>query len=258
MQWDAWILHPVGSAHTAPALDLLEWKIPAPTGRAYPTAADLGINRVRYAVADLAATYERFVAGGGTPFASPGTLLVDVGTGQPVHGFGGTDPDGVVLEFVAGDVVATRPAVIGVNCRDLAASIAWYTGNLGLEVVARGESGPQPAAATGMVGEASWSAALLRLPGADPSDVGVELRQWHAPRVHGAPYATANHVGIYRLAFMVRDIHAAHATLQANGVPGGVPVALDMGPEVPIPGGLWASFFPDPDGTCIEFIEELA
>lgn len=258
VQWDAWILHPEGAGYSAAALDLLEWKLPAPAGRPYATAAHLGLNRVRYAVADVDATYERFVAGGGTAFAPPAEAVVDVASGGLLAGFGGTDPDGVVLEFVAADVAATRPAHIGVNVSDLDASIAWYTGNLGLEVAARGDSGPQPGVTTGMAGECSWSAALLRLPGADPADLGVELRRWHAPRVDGAPYATANHVGIYRLAFMVRDIRAAHATLQANGVPGGEPVALDMGPGIPIPGGLWASFFPDPDGACIEFIEELA
>jgi catechol 2,3-dioxygenase-like lactoylglutathione lyase family enzyme len=255
VQWDAWIMHEAGAGHTSPALDLLEWKHPAPFGRPYPAANHLGLNRLRYAVPDVRELHERFVAGGGTAFGVPADAIVDVEAGRGVLGFAGLDPDGVLLEFVERDVAAVRPLHVGANCTDLDASIAWYAGNLGLEVVARAASDPQPGAVLGLDGDCWWTSALLRLPGSD--GFGVELRQWHEPPPTGVPYQIANHLGIYRLAFMVGDIHAAHETLVANGVDGGEPVALDMGPEVPIEGGLWASFFPDPDGACVEFIEEL-
>jgi hypothetical protein len=58
------------------------------------------------------------------------------------------------------------------------------------------------------------------------------------------------------MALIVDDIHACHRTLVANGVAGnGGPVKLDMGPDVPVD-GLWALLFTDPDGTCIELIED--
>ena len=255
VQWDAWIMHEPDAGHTSPALDLLEWILPGPTGRPYATIDHLGLNRLRYAVGDIEALHRRFVAGGGTAFSPPAAVLVDPEHASAVVGFAGLDPDGVILEFVQRDVPATRPLHVGVNCSDLDASVEWYTGNLGLEVVAGGASGAQPGAACGLNGECSWSSALLRLPGSH--GFGVELRQWLGSASTGKPYPVANHLGIYRLAFMVHDIHGAYETLAANGVQGGEPVALDMGPEVPIPDGLWASFFPDPDGTCVEFIEEL-
>jgi len=254
-QWDAWILHEAGAGHTSPALDLLQWLQPLPYGRPSPAANHLGLNRLRYAVPDVGQLHERFVGGGGAAFGVPADTIVDVETGRRVRGFAGLDPDGVLLEFVERDIAAARPLHVGVNCSDLDASIAWYVGNLGLEVVAGADSGPQPGAMLGLDGDCSWTSALLRLPASD--GFGVELRQWHEPAPTGLPYRIANHVGIYRLAFMVGDIHAAHETLAANGVQGGEPVALDMGPEVPIEGGLWASFFPDPDGACVELIEEL-
>jgi hypothetical protein len=52
----------------------------------------------------------------------------------------------------------------------------------------------------------------------------------------------------------VDDAHACYEELQRLGVKCGPPVWLDMGPEIPIE-GLWALFFPDPDGTCLELIE---
>lgn len=255
VQWDAWIMHEPGTGHTTTALDLLEWKLPSPAGQPYPAINHIGLNRLRYAVADIEALHHRFVAGGGTVFSPPAPVFLDADDARPLVGFAGLDPDGIILEFVERDVPATRPLHVGVNCSDLDASVAWYTGNLGLVVVARGGSGAQPGAAYGINGECSWTSAMLRLPGSD--GFGVELREWQQPAPAGEPYAVANHLGIYRLAFMVGDIHAAHRTLQANGVEGGAPVALEMGLEIPIPGGLWASFFPDPDGTCVEFIEEL-
>ena len=69
-----------------------------------------------------------------------------------------------------------------------------------------------------------------------------------------APYPSANHLGIYRMAFLVDDAVAAHADLVAHGVTARPPVWLDMGPTIPID-GLWAVFFADPDGTCLELIQ---
>jgi hypothetical protein len=58
------------------------------------------------------------------------------------------------------------------------------------------------------------------------------------------------------MALIVDDIDACYRTLDANGVVCiGPPVKLDMGPDVPVD-GLWALFFTDPDGTCVELIEE--
>ena len=47
---------------------------------------------------------------------------------------------------------------------------------------------------------------------------------------------------------------AGHAELVRLGVDTGPPVWLDMGPDIPID-GLWALFFADPDGACLELIQ---
>jgi hypothetical protein len=56
------------------------------------------------------------------------------------------------------------------------------------------------------------------------------------------------------MAFMVENAHACYDELRSCGVECRPPVWLDMGPEVPID-GLWALFFPDPDGACLELIQ---
>jgi catechol 2,3-dioxygenase-like lactoylglutathione lyase family enzyme len=84
----------------------------------------------------------------------------------------------------------------------------------------------------------------------------VDLLEWRTPRPVGRPYASANHLGLFRLAFLVEDARACHAELVRQGVDSSPPVWLEMGPEVPI-AGLFAVFFRDPDGTCLELIEVL-
>jgi catechol 2,3-dioxygenase-like lactoylglutathione lyase family enzyme len=82
----------------------------------------------------------------------------------------------------------------------------------------------------------------------------IDLLEWRTPRPTGRPHAGANHLGLFRLAFLVEDARACHAELVREGVETGPPVWLEMGPEVPIE-GLWAVFFRDPDGTCLELIQ---
>jgi hypothetical protein len=53
---------------------------------------------------------------------------------------------------------------------------------------------------------------------------------------------------------LVEDIQRSYQELKLQGVECEPPVFLDMGPEIPID-GVWAVFFPDPDGTCMELIE---
>jgi len=149
------------------------------------------------------------------------------------------DPDGVALRLRAEDVPVVEFRGVTVNCSDLDRSLDWYRANLGLDEIDRASS---PAAR-------SVTLVLPSMPSFE-----IELREWLDPRPVGPAYESANHVGIYRMAFIVADCHVGHAGLAANGVTGlSDPAWLDMGPEVPID-GLWAIFFPDPDGACLELI----
>jgi catechol 2,3-dioxygenase-like lactoylglutathione lyase family enzyme len=163
----------------------------------------------------------------------------------PLGGVGGllggdhADPDGVPVHLVEGDVPGPEMRAVTVNCSDLDSSLAWYRAHLGLELLDRQRT------------PAHDTASLVV---ADAPTFTVQLREWLDPRPEGRPYASANHVGIYRMAMIVADAQASYEQLRANGVPCPNPPAwLDMGPEVPID-GLWALLFPDPDGTCLELI----
>ena len=136
----------------------------------------------------------------------------------------------------------------------MARSRAWYTENLGFELTGSTAPGPQPGAPFGFEGDCEWDAVFLSVPCAQGQFI-IDLLEWKQPTPVGIPYPTANHLGIYRMAFMVDDIHQCYDTLVANGVAcTGPPVQLDMGPGVAVD-GLWALFFTDPDGTCLELIE---
>ena len=56
------------------------------------------------------------------------------------------------------------------------------------------------------------------------------------------------------MAFMVASAEESCAELDRLGVEHSGPCWLEMGPEIPID-GLYAVFFRDPDGTCLELIE---
>jgi catechol 2,3-dioxygenase-like lactoylglutathione lyase family enzyme len=133
---------------------------------------------------------------------------------------------------------------VRVSCRSAADSAAWYERVLGLE-----DRGERP---TGRGSAGAWSAYRLWPKGQDA--FAIDLVEWESAAASGAPYEVANHLGIYRAAFLVEDMREAHAALAAAGAACPEPVWLDMGPEIPID-GLWACFFPDPDGSCLELIE---
>jgi catechol 2,3-dioxygenase-like lactoylglutathione lyase family enzyme len=254
VQWDARILHDHRGPQSSPAVDLLEWKMPAPTGAPYPSANHLGFYRLCYLVPSVEEMHERFVSAGATVFSPPATAWLDAGRAQTVRVFCGLDPDGTCLEFVeSASVPSTQSIHVNVNCSDLQRSLAWYTGNLGFEVTGHSAPGPEPGAPFSFDGDCEWEAYFLSLPG-QQGVFTIDLLQWKRPQPVGRPYGTANHLGIYRMALMVDDIHACYETLVANGVSCyGPPAELDMGPEVPV--DVWAMFFADPDGTCVELIE---
>jgi catechol 2,3-dioxygenase-like lactoylglutathione lyase family enzyme len=258
VQWDAWIMHDHRGPGASPAVDLLEWKQPGPTGDPYPSANHLGFYRLCYLVPSVDEMYARFQAAGATVFSPPATAWLDAERTQTVQVFCGLDPDGTCLEFVENDdVPATQSVHVNVNCSNLEESLAWYTGNLGFEAHGHSAPGPEPGAAFNFDGDCEWEAYFLSLPG-QQRVFTIDLLQWKDPAPVGRPYATANNRGIYRMALMVDDIQASYQTLLANGVScPTAPVKLDMGPGVPVD-GVWALFFPDPDGTCIELIERPA
>jgi catechol 2,3-dioxygenase-like lactoylglutathione lyase family enzyme len=251
VRWDAWLLHDARGL-AAPGVDLLEWKEPRPVGRPYAEANHLGMFRVCLTAPDVAAMHARLAAAGVPCLSPPVTAPIDPAAGLSVRFFCSRDPDGTTVEFIE-QPGAVRMLHVNVNCSNLERSAAWYRRVLGLATLGRSSPGPVDGAGFALPGQVEWRAELLAVPGqADP--FAIDLLEWRRPRPVGRPYPCANHVGLYRLAFLVEDAKACHAELVREGVDTGPPVWLEMGPEVPVP-GLWAVFFRDPDGTCLELIQ---
>lgn len=166
----------------------------------------------------------------GTPHTAPGALgMTALRLATPAVDGPTTrlDPDGTRLELEPGDAV--RLLGVDINVADVTASSEWYRRALGLEPSAEG----------------------LSVPG-DEFEIRLQAGTNHEPA-----YAEANHLGIFRMAFLVDRADAAVEALRHSGVECPDPVWLDMGPTIPID-GLWAAFFRDLDGTCLEFIESPA
>ncbi len=107
VQWDAWILQ--GAAgHSGVVLDVLQWHVPPPSGRAR-VIGNTGFVALVASAPQL-------------PNAATPSDLVD-------GGYLVTDPDGTTVIVVEGE-----PAIAGlvVGCADVAASRRWYHQILGL------------------------------------------------------------------------------------------------------------------------------
>ena len=251
VRWDAWLLHDARGP-AAPAVDLLEWKEPRPTGRPYAAANHLGLFRLCLTSPDLGATHARLAAAGVPCLSPPAVAPIDPAAGVSVRFFCSLDPDGTTVEFLE-QPGPPRLLHVNVNCSSLERSAAWYRRVLGLATIGRSAPGPVDGAGFALPGKVEWSAEFLAVPGREDPFV-IDLLEWRTPRPTGRPYASANHLGLFRVAFLVEDARACHAELVREGVATSPPVWLEMGPEVPVD-GLWAVFFRDPDGTCLELIQ---
>ena len=257
VQWDAWMLHDArgaGIEDGSPALDLLEWKLPKPTGLPYEPANHLGMFRICFAVPDVDAVYARAQSRGIPCLSPPADIPIQAEAAPSVRALFTLDPDGTLVEFIEQpDTDGVRFLHVNVNCSDLARSRAWYEEVLGFST----RGGSAPGAIDGApfgFGDGStcdYEASFLF---AKSGGFAIDLLEWKTPKPVGTPYASANHLGIYRMAFLVEDARAGYEELRRLGVEGPEPVFLDMGPDIPVD-GVWAVFFPDPDGTCLELIE---
>lgn len=252
VQWDAHILHDA-RGFAGPGLDLLEWKQPAPVGTPAREPNHLGFFRVCLMVPDIEAVYARATSQGVACLSAPVEVVVDPSSDLVVRAFVCRDPDGTAVEFIEHEGVSQPQLIhVNVNCSNLEASRAWYERVLGLEVRGGSRPGPVDGALFGIDGEVEWQADFLFPKG--QSTFAIDLLEWKRPRPVGAPPKHAHQLGLYRMAFLVEDMQASFAELQAQGVECPPPVFLDMGPDIPVD-GVWAVFFPDPDGTCMELIE---
>jgi catechol 2,3-dioxygenase-like lactoylglutathione lyase family enzyme len=140
---------------------------------------------------------------------------------------------------------------------DLDASIGFYAGLLGMELVHRQEQAN--AYTRRLVGypDARLLVAQLRVPVAPTGTVSshtLELVEYVVPRPAPVPLERAL-PGTGHLAFAVDDIAAEHDRLRAAGVRFvSAPNAITAGVNT----GGWACYFVDPDGITLELVQPPA
>jgi len=238
-------LYDLRGPRAAPALELVGWSRP-PTEQARPEHRPCGFTAIGYRVASLGIIKARLAALGIASVPVPGGLPVR-GEARPALRI--TDPDGVIFEVVEIAPAATDPRRVALlshermRCTDLDRTMGWYE-KIGWRVRDRG-TGPGGAPTASLV-----------LP-EDPT-FSLEFEQLAVPA--GATRTrAANTRGLYRIALAVDDVHAAYASLAAEGSVVGAfgrpltPVTLSM-PDTPT-GGFTVLFLADPDGAVVELVE---
>jgi len=245
VQWDAWILRG-DTSDRAVVLDLLQWIVPPPVGGAATDPTTTGFNRIACTTPDLDAAYRRMVDAGVTCWSPPHPL--QLGDGGTARMFICLDPDGTQVELVEGR--GTGLSHVAVNCADHDRSLAYYRDVMNLQVVAELTFPRQPGTPFGLAGDVELRSTLLR---DERSRFMVELLDWTTPEVQPRPAPATNQLGIFRLAWVTRDIEADHRALAGHGITTFSPPArVEMGPGVD---DLQAIFWGDPDGACNEIIQ---
>ncbi len=252
VQWDAWIMAG-DDASGGVVLDLLEWKVPPPSGSPPDSLAELGFCRLCILSDDLAGLHRRLSEAGHDVWSPPGRLGLGVNGMADAEMFMCSDPDGTAVLFVEGE--NTRLAGVNVNCSDLERSRRFYCDVLGLDARTRARRAePRPGAGLRVEGSVVWDALSVGAKTDGGSGFVVDLVEWIEPRAGGSGRRRANELGIFRIALLTDDINRDYAALIDSGVSCHSPPAeLEMGPG--LPSDLRALFFEDPDGTCIELIE---
>jgi len=229
-------------------IDLLEWQQPATQGRAYAEPWHVGLSRLAVRSSDIVAAHHCLASSDLHCFSAPITAAV---SGERF--FCSANADGSMLQLVEHPGGAELH-YININCIDLERSSRWYQQVLGFEPESDIWDETLPGEVFGTHGAVHTRSQRLTLANRE-SDCIVQLQQWLEPASTGKPYACANHAGFYRMALAVDDIAECYQQLQALAVDcPQPPVWMNMGPGVAVDGA-WALFFYDPDGVCLELIQ---
>jgi catechol 2,3-dioxygenase-like lactoylglutathione lyase family enzyme len=244
-RWDAWILVGAGGFDGG-AIDLLEWQEPAPVGAAPSALTEAGFQRIGLLVPDLDAAMAGCRARGGAAWSEPN--VHDLADGGHVRLVFVSDPDGTAIELVEGD--GPRVSFVGVTCRDLERSVAFYRA-LGFRELARFPSVSESGAHLRVDGPVAMHEVLMGAPGG--GEVHLMLVGFDAPEVRPGGRRPANAIGMWRSALLLADLDRAVDALRAAGVEMlSAPQAMAMGPGLP---SLRFVCLRGPDDEVIELIE---
>ena len=139
---------------------------------------------------------------------------------------------------------------------DIDASVKWYTEVLGLEYFRSQEQHNEYTGKLVGFADAHLKVAQLKVPGqplAEGANHHIELVQYILPPGRHDLDLGTNHTGSGHWAFVVDDIHAEFARMQALGVKfkAEQPVAIQAG----VNKGGFAVYFTDLDGITLELLQ---
>jgi catechol 2,3-dioxygenase-like lactoylglutathione lyase family enzyme len=224
-------------------VDLLQWTIPPTQVSPAPARNRLGYTWLAVDVPDRAATIER--AG---EWPAPTITISDSVACWLLA------PDGLPIELCETAGEQTHLAFVAINCRNLARTRTWYTDLLGFDARGDVHTRTLPAALAGSSAPVTAQAQRMALRGREHG-FGIQLLQRTDAEALLPPLAMANAQGLFRLAVAVEDITDSYNQLRTLGADCALPPCwLQLGPEAPVE-GVWALFFRDPDGTCVELIQ---
>jgi catechol 2,3-dioxygenase-like lactoylglutathione lyase family enzyme len=238
---ECWFLYDQRGPRAAPAVETLEWEMPATLGEHPEEPHHIGISSLGFAVPSLDAARAE-----ATRLGRPWRELADWPLrGRTAGAVRVTDLDGVPVELTEKNGEAPVFSHLRINVTDLGASVAWYE-RLGFtaETTAR---------AIKTADGATLSYASLVI-GGDLS-FSLELTQWEDPKGTGTASSPAYHRGLYRIALGVDDARAAYEALADPELA----VSDLRAPEfVELPGtklgGVVVLFLRDPDGVVVELV----
>jgi catechol 2,3-dioxygenase-like lactoylglutathione lyase family enzyme len=233
---EAWFLYDSRGGRGAPAVELVEWIAPQTSGEAYGHPGEVGMQALGFDVPDVGAAVRAATAQGGR--LRPGGPA-DVGTVI-------LDADGVALELSAAAVESPLLRYARIVCADLERSARWY-GLLGFDPI-----GTERTISWDHAGEAV-DVVERRLALAGPAPLELRLTAWpsHPPT---AAHGQANDRGLFRMALAVPDVRVAVEAARQSGAIEASDASFIPLPGTPL-GGLWVSFFRDPDGVMVEYVE---
>jgi catechol 2,3-dioxygenase-like lactoylglutathione lyase family enzyme len=236
----AWFLYDHRGGHVSPAIELVEWRTPPTAGSAYDSPMMVGMQSLMFAVPSFVASTGRLLEAGAraTRFETePGE--------RPLMDSELLDRDGVRIELTEDrSVLAPTFSGVRLNCADLEVAVQWYR-TLGWRPV-----GPETAATRAGVEARIQRIALPTHP------FELHLTFWSNTTPDARAHTDANTRGLYRMALAVDDVRAAYEEAQQDGQ-----IQIGEPTYVPLPGttlgGLWVSFFRDPNGVTAELVERV-
>jgi catechol 2,3-dioxygenase-like lactoylglutathione lyase family enzyme len=233
---EAWFLYDSRGGRGAPAVELVEWVDPKTSGEAYAHPGEVGMQALGFEVPDVGEAIAAATAQGahvrpGGPSGIDAVIL---------------DADGVALEMSAAPVESAILRYVRIVCADLERSARWYA-MLGFDPI-------------GTEGQIRWDHAgdvadvvEQRLSLAGPPPLELRLTRWPSHPATAA-HGRANDRGLFRMALAVPDVRAAVEAARHSGAIEASDASLIPLPGTPL-GGLWVSFFKDPDGVMVEYVE---